>query len=252
MKTKIALIQIACLMMMLCATSQTKIAKSQEKDPQHQYHMGLYYLNSSQLDLSIKHLKMSLSLEPQNHLTLNALGLVYLMKRNLEESVKYFTECLKIKPNLAEAHNNLGSVYQEMGLLDKANEHFISASLDTLNTSGELPFYNLARLYFTQDNMEDALLQVQQSLKLKNDFPRALNLEGLILSKMGQMDDAIRSFEKALKINPVDINVDFNLAEAYFNNGQFEKAKQKFNTIYLKSSDAEMKKKIADYLRKIK
>lgn len=252
MKIKIALILVACLQMILCVSAQTRVEKSNEKDPRYQYNMGLYYLNSNQLDLSIEHLKKSLTFDPQNYLALNALGLAYSMKGNLEESVNYFTKCLKINPAIAEAHNNLGSVYQEMGLLDKAEEHFISASLDTQFSSREHPFYNLARLYFTQDKMQDALFQVQQSLELKHDFPLALNLEGLIFSKLDQMDNAIRSFEKAFKIIPDDIDLNFNLAEAYFKNRQFEKAKQKFNTLYLQIRDAEMKKKIEDYLKKIK
>ena len=74
----------------------------------------------------------------------------------------------------------------------------------------------------------------------------------MIFSKLGQLDNAIKTFEKALKTNPDDIDLNFNLAEAYFNNSEFEKAKQKFNTLYLQSSDMEMKKKIEDYLRKIK
>ncbi len=252
MKIKTTLIFLVCFQIISCATSQNRATKAREKDPRYQYNMGLFYLNSSQLDLSIKHLKESLSLEPQNHLTLNALGLAFSMKGNLDESVKYFTKCLTINPALAEAHNNLGLVYQEKGLLDKAEEHFIAASLDTQYSSRQHPFYNLARLYFTQDKMKEALFQVQRSLEIKHDFPRALNLEGLIFSKLGQLDNAILSFEKALKTTPDDIDLNFNLAEAYFNNRQFEKAKQIFNSLYLQVSDRELKKKIEDYLRKIK
>ncbi len=252
MKIKIALILVVCLQMILCATSQTRIEKSQEKDPRYQYKMGLYYLNFSQLDLSIKHLKKSLSLEPQNHLAFNALGLAYLKKGNFDESVKYFTECLKINPALTEAKNNLGIAYQEQGLLDKAEKFFIAASLDTQYSSREHPFYNLARLYFIQNKLQEALFQIQKSLEIKKKFFLALNQEGMIFSKLDQLDNAIRSFEKAFKIIPDDIDLNFNLAEAYFKNRQFEKAKQKFNTLYLESIDEEMKKKIEEYLRKIK
>ncbi len=252
MKIKTVLILVVCLQMILCATSQTRVEKANEKDPRYQYNMGLFYLNSGQLDLSIKHLKMVLALEPQNHLALNALGLAYSMKGNFNESVKYFTECLKLNPALTEAKNNLGMAYQQLGLLAKAEEFFIAASLDIQYSSRNHAFFNLARLYFTQDKLKESLFQVQKSLAIKHDFPRALNLEGKIFSKLGQLDNAIRSFEKASKVNPDDIDLNFNLAEAYFNNRQFDMAKQKFNTLYLQVSDMEMKKKVEDYLRKIK
>lgn len=252
MKIKYFLIFLVCLQLISCATPQTKAAKANEKDPRYQYNIGLYYLNSSQMDLSIKHLKASHLLAPQNHLVLNALGLAFSMKGNLDEAVRYFTECLKINPTLSEAHNNLGSVYQELEQYDKAEEHFAAASLDTQYKSREHPFYNLARLYYMQDRIQDALFQVQRSLGMKNDFLLALNLEGKIFSKLGQLDNAIRSFETALEVNPDDIDLNFNLAEAYFNNSQFEKAKPIFNFLYLQSKDPDMKKKIENYLRKIK
>ncbi len=252
MKIKIALILFICLQMILCVSSQTRFNKSNEKDPHYLYNMGLYYLNSSQLDLSIEHLKKSLTFDPQNQLALNALGLAYLQKENFNESVKYFTECLKINPALTEAQNNLGISYQELGLLAKAEEFFTAASLDTQYRSREHSFYNLARLYFIQNKLQDSLFQVQKSLAIKQDFFLALNLEGMIFSKRNQSDDAIRSFEKAFEINPNDIDLNFNLAEAYFKNRQFEKAKPLFNTLYLQSIDIEMKKKIEEYLKKIK
>lgn len=252
MKVKIILIFFVCLKLISCATSPKRVANPQEKDPRYQYNLGLTYMNSSQLDLAIKHLKQSLSLEPNNHLALNALGLTYTMKGNFEESVKYLTECLKINPTLTEAQNNLGVAYQELKLFDKAEELFILASLDTQYISRENPFYNLARLYFTQNKFQDALFQVQKSLEIKHDFFFALFHEGLIFSKLDQLDNAIRSFETALEINPNDVDLNFNLAEAYFNNRQFEKAKQIFTPLYLQSSDVEMKKKIESYLRIIK
>ena len=159
MKNKTALILICCLSLSFCAAPQKKLERAREKDPRYQYNMGLFYLNSGQVDPAIKHLNESLNLDPRNYLALNALGLAHSMKGELQQSVKYFMECLKINPTLAEAHNNLGSVYQEMKLYDKAEDEFVKASLDTQYSSREMPFYNLARLYFIQDKFQEALFQ---------------------------------------------------------------------------------------------
>ena len=252
MKTKTVLLLIICLQLLFCATPQNKIEKAREKDPRYQYNMGLFYLNSGQMDLAIKHLISSLSLDSGNYLALNALGLAYSMKGELKESVKYFEECLEVNPALSEAHNNLGSVYQEMGQFDKAEEEFLKASLDTKYSSREMPFYNLARLKFIQNKFQEALFQIQKALEIKPDYPLALNLQGLIYIRLDRLGEAISSFEKAKKITPDDIDLNFNLGEAYFKNRQFQKAKMVFDEIYLKVPDAEMKKKIDDYLAKIK
>ncbi|MGD2245340.1 MAG: tetratricopeptide repeat protein [Candidatus Aminicenantes bacterium] len=252
MKLKTALILMICLQLLFCATSQTKLEKAREKDPRYQYNMGLFYLNSSQLDLSINHLKKSLSLDPKNYLAFNALGLAYSLKGDLKEAVKYYTECIRLNPSLSEAHNNLGSVYQEMELYDKAEEEFLAASLDTQYSSRELPFYNLARLYVIQEKTQEALFQVQKALEMKPDFVLALNLRGKIYVQLDQLDRAIASFEEAKEMDPNDVNLNYNLAEAYFKNRQFQKAKQLFNAIYLKVTDPEMKKRIEEYLAEIK
>ena len=252
MKIKSVLIAMFCIQLAFCASSQKKIEKSREQDPRYQYNMGLSYLNSGQMDLAVKHLKRSLSLDPDNYLALNALGLAYFIEGKFQESMKYFKDCLKIKPTFSEAHNYLGFVYQELGQQELAEQEFLTATLNTQYSSRELPFYNLARLYYVQNRFEDALFQVQKSLEIKEDYLLALNLEGQILMNFDQIDKAIQSFEKARKNNPGDIDLSFNLAEAYFKKGQFQKAKQLFDSIYMKTMDPELKKRIESYLKQIR
>lgn len=252
MKLKQFMVVLICIQFAFCASSQTKLERSREQDPRYQYNIGLSYLNSNQIDLAITHLKRSLSLEPNNPLALNAMGLAYSIQGRFDESVKHFKECLKINPSLADAHNNLGLVYHEMGLANQAEQEFLAATQDAQYTSRELPFYNLARLYFTQDKHEDALFYVQKSLEIKEDYLLALNLEGQILMSQDRIGQAIQSFQKAQKNSPDDIAVSFNLAEAYFKGERFDDAKKIFDSIYLKTTDPELKKRIEAYLKQIK
>jgi len=252
MKVKVGSILVISLFLAFCASATSKIEKAREENPQYQYNQGSSYLNSGQLDLAIKHFKRSLELDSSFYLSANAMGLAYFIKGDLEESEKSYLRCLAINANFTEAHNNLGNLYQEMGLLEKAEEEYLKATMDTQYTYRELPFYNLARLYFLQERTEDALFHVQKSLEIKEDYLLALNLEGQILVKLDQNEKAIQSFEKARKRFPDDIDLSFNLAEAYFKSGQHQNAKQLFDSIYLKTSDPELKKKIASYLKQIK
>jgi type IV pilus assembly protein PilF len=240
MKIKIVLIVFLCFLFAFCASSQTKIDKLKEENPQYQYNRGSSYLNVGQLDLAI------------NHLSANALGLAYFIKGDHEESEKFYQRCLAINPTFSEAHNNLGNLYQEMGLLEKAEEEYLKATMDAQYSSRELPYYNLGRLYFSQNKIEDALFQVRNSLEIEENFLLALNLEGQIYVKMNRLENAIESFEKARKLRPDDIDVNFNLAETYFKTGRLKEAKDLFGSIYSKTADAEMKKKIENYLKQIK
>lgn len=252
MKIKTLSIVFLCFLFAFCASSQNKIDKLREENPQYQYNRGSSYLNAGQLDLAINHFKRSLELDSSFYLSANALGLAYFIKGDHEESEKFYQRCLAINPTFTEAHNNLGNLYQEMGLLEKAEEEYLKATMDAQYSSQELPYYNLARLYFSQNKIEDALFQVRNSLEIEENFLLALNLEGQIYVKMNRLESAIESFEKARKLRPDDIDVNFNLAETYFKTGRLKEAKDLFGSIYSKTADAEMKKKIENYLKQIK
>jgi len=252
MRLKIFSILFICLNLLLCASAQKEIQKSREKDPQYQYNLGLFYLNNNSLDEAIKYFDKTISLNPRHYLALSARALAYSMKGNFQESLISFQKCLEINPKFAEAHNYLGTVYQEMGFIDKAEEEFKKAISDENYTSRELPYYNLARLYFTQDKLEEALDCVQKSIQISNRLAMSHNLKGLVLEKLNRVAEAIASYEQAVKIVPDDINFNFNLAVACFKNGEFNKAGEIFEKISTKASDAEMKDKINEYLKLIK
>lgn len=252
MKLRIFSIFIICLNLLLCGSAQKEIQKSREKDPQYQYNLGLFYLNNNNLDEAIKYLDRALSLNPRHYLALSARALAYSIKGNFQEALASFQKCLEINPKFTEAHNYLGTIYQEMGLIDKAEEEFKKALSDKSYSSRDLPYYNLARLYFSQDKLEEALDNVQKSIQISNRLAMAHNLRGLILEKLARVPEAISSYEQAIKIVPDDVNFSFNLAVAYFKNGEFAKAGEIFERISTKVSDEETKNKISEYLKLIK
>lgn len=249
---KSALVLFICLNLILCTSPQQKIEKAQENSPRYQYNMGLFHLNGGNIDEAIKYLNNSLSLNPRYDLALNALGLAYFMKRDFQEAIKYFQRCLQVNPALTEAHNNLGNVYQEMELLDEAEREYKTALFDESYSSKHLPYYNLARLYVTKNRPQEALEYIEKSLEINKRMVMTHNLRGIINEQLENFDEAIKSYEQALIILPGDVNLSFNLAVAYFKNSKFIKAKEIFEKIYPQTSDPEMKKRITEYLDKIK
>lgn len=252
MKPKLALVLFICLNLILCASAQKKIQKAREKDPQYQYNMGLFFLNSGNIDEAIKYFNKALSLNPNYDYAFCSLGLAYSMKGDFEKSVKYLQDSLRINPALSDAHNYLGTAYQEMGFLDKAEQEFRIAVSDKNYKSRELPYYNLARLCIIKERLPEALDYIEKSIEMNSRLAMAYNLKGTILEKMNDLEGAIGSYKQAVKIVKDEINFNFNLAVAYFKNNEFSKAKEIFETISLKVSDPEMKEKINQYLKMIK
>ena len=257
MRYKPGIIFLLSLSLIFCVSPQKKMQEERKTDPVFQYNMGLFFINDGDIDEAIKYLKISLNLKPNFDLALCSLGLAYSMKGDLEQSINYYKACIRVNPALTEAHNFLGTVYQEMGFIDQAEREYRMAIGDGKFKSRHLPFYNLAKLYITKDKLQEALVYVEEALKIYGNFTMAYNLKGNILERLNRLPEAIDSYLRALdRLTPEerdkDVSISFNLAVAYFKNNEYSKAKEIFERIYLKVSDLEMKDKIDRLLRIIK
>lgn len=240
------------LSLVTCASSQKKIQQAKEKDPQYQYSMGAVYLNNNNLDEAIKQFHKALSLDPKHFQSLNALGLAYSMKGDLPAAEKSFQRCLEISPTFMEARNNLGMIYQEQGFLDKAEDEFKKVIADPNYASKELPFYNLARLYTLRQNWDTALFYADKAIQTNARYHLGHGLRGYILESQGKFVEAIESYKQAVKLVPGDVTYKFNLAAAYFNNGDFRQAGEILEGILPLIQDPEMRQRADSYLKTIK
>jgi len=257
MRYKLTLIIFICLNFILCASPQKKIQDARNNDPQYQYNMGLFYLNQGNVDEAIRYLNRALELNPRYDLALYALGLSHSMNGKFEESVKYLKDCLKINATLTDARNALGAVYQEMGLLDQAEQEFKIAISDENYTSKDNSYYNLARIYLTKGNLQEALNHVENALGANRRMVMAYNLQGIIYEGLNDFKKAIDSYTKALETlredaREKDVDINFNLAVAYFKNNEFDIAKEILEKILTRVIDPVKKAEINQYLKMIK
>lgn len=248
MKWKPLVLTVMIASLCFCASSQKKTEKERAQNPRYQYNVGIFYLNNGQLEEAVTYLKRSLALKPDFDLALDGMGLAFFMQREFEQAISYFKKCLEINPKMTDAHNHLGTVYQEMGLLDEAEASFRNASADLLYHSRELPLYNIARLYFTRQKFQEAMDYVNQALIINRRMVLAMNLKGILYENMGKFSDAVTAYQDALKINPDDITLKYNLAGAYVKNEQYSRAEPLLIEIRPNAVNEEMKTNIAKYL----
>jgi len=251
MRAKAMAVLTMCACLAFCASAQTKTQKAREKDPQYQYNVGLFYLNQNDVENATKYFVKALSLDTRFYLAYNAMGLAHSMKGRLDEAAKSYLKCLEINPKFTEARNNLGTVYQEMNQLDKAEAEFRTALQDLTYQNRELPYFNLARLNVLQNRFDEALDNVLKALQIRPRLAMAHNLRGLIYEKLDNIVEAVASYEQAVKIVPDDVAFNYNLAVAYFKNGDYSRSKEIFHKIQGKVTDAETRDTIARYLRLI-
>jgi len=249
---KALLLGAFCLVSVFCATTESQKAKENENDPQYQYQKAMVALKYGFKDEAVKYLNQAVSLDPQHFQSFKLLGLLYFEKGNLKQAIEAYQKCLEIKPDLAEAHNELGRIYWEAGQSEKAEEEFKKAVALDGNASAS---YNLADIYFKQEKLELALDYIQKCLLKKEEWPKAYNLQGVILNKMGRFSEAIGSFKKAVQIaaNEADEAVySLNLSVAYINNKEYDKAQSLLENLLPRVEDEKIKAKITEYLKMIR
>ncbi len=252
MKSKIVLLLLASFCLTLCASSQKRIQKSRENDPQYQYNLGAVHLRNNEIDAAIKSFEKSLSIDPRYFVALNGLGLAYSIKGNLPEAARAFQRCVEVSPQFSEARNNLGIIYQEQGYLDKAAEEFNKAMADQNYGSRDLPALNLAKLNLAENKIDEALEFAQKSVEFNPRNAIAQSVVGFLFEKKDRLSEAILSYEKAVKIVPDDVNFNYYLGAAYFKAQDYKKAEEVFLRLSTRALDADTKKEVENYLKMIK
>jgi len=232
-----------------CVSPQAKLAAQQEKDPQYQYEKAVVCMQAGLPDEAIKYLNRAVALDPKHYLSYNLFGLAYIVKRDFPNAVIALERCTALKPEFSEAFNNLGTVLQETGQTAKAEAAFKRAFEIDQNYNAS---YNLAKISFERGEFEPALKYVGQSLQKFDRSLLAFNLQGLILDSLGRTDDAITSYQQALKRVPNEENVSYNLAVAYFRKGDKSRVKEILDHILPLAKSEDLRSRIRDLLAKLK
>ncbi len=255
MKTRTIFLILASLALAACASSARRLAAQREKDPQYQYEKAVVCMNYGLHDDALKYLDQALVLNSRHFLSHNLRGLAMMMKGNLPEALSSFQRCVEVAPNFSEGHNNWGTALEEDGKTERAEAEYLRAAAIDGNANA---CYNLAKLYFRQEKFELALDAVRRSLQKNNRSVLAFNLQGLILQALKKMDDAVVSFEAALRLVPDEVNVRFNLAAAFYALEEYAKARdtlararKDLQTRPAQPQDAELRRRIEDLARRL-
>jgi len=246
---KILPILILSVFALSCASSQARIEKKRAKDLQDQYELALVAMKYSMPDEAIRYLNNAISLDSSHQPSYFLLGLAQSQKKNYKEAAAAFEKSLELKPDDAEARIRLGDVYRQMGFSEKAEEEYKKAfALDETSIAG----FNLAMLSYEQDKLDQALEYVQLLIQKGSPSVDMYNLQGVIFNKQRRYPEAIESFQSALKIDPNHAVAAINLAVAYINNNELNKARELLSRILPFVQDQELKDKILEFLKKIK
>jgi len=153
-----------------------KILKINPKDEVVCFNLGLIFEKYKEFDKAKKFYQMATNIKPDYKGALNNLGLIFREIDDLISAKKCFEKVLQIDPNYINTIFNLGIVLRELGEFNKAIECY------------------------------------KKVIKAKPNFEKAYNNIGNVYKKLGESNKAIKNFEEVLKLNPNSIEAQVNIA----------------------------------------
>ena len=184
--------------------------------------LGLIATVRSSFREAEKHFLRGVALEPENYQAHAYLGSTYLQEKKLPEATRSFEKALALKPGDAAANYNLGVIALEEGSPDRALHRFDSVLKISPSDIPALTGVLSANLLLHRT--EDARRTADQLQKLlKDDDPRLLQVAALV-AEHGDPAAAIPILQRVRRAGPQSWGVNYNLAVAYFQTGQYDQA----------------------------
>lgn len=121
-------------------------------------------------------------------------GREFLLEGRYNEAISEFSLAVSLDPKLTEAHNLLGVAYDKKGFGDRAKDSFeravkLEEDAETLN--------NLGFSLYQNGNYRAAVDRLKRAAKLAPGDERILNNLGLAYCRLGKVDEAYKAFARA-------------------------------------------------------
>jgi len=161
----------------------------------------------------------------------NNIGSQHLVEDNTTDAFRYFVKAINVDPKLDFVWSNLGVIYSRNNQSAAAENAYLQAlsvnrDID-LNTMTVMS--NLARLYARQGKMEEADLYEKRVRSYRNMNPYYHYSIGEIAFYDGHYSESVEHYEEAIKRKSDDHQFYYALALAYLKLGEMDKAEKSMN-----------------------
>src|SRR5262245_51503292 len=189
------------------------------------YHntLGIAYVATQAFDWAVEAFAKAIDLAPKYPDPHLHLGNLLRLKGRKEDAVSHFERAIALKPEFIEAHNNLGTLLIDMEQWKRAEGHLVTAA--GLRPKSTEIAINLAVARRALDS-KAAMPALQQVLKAQPNHTVALTNLGAVYSDLGERDLATEHLRKALAAAPENPQIKLDLANALFQFGQQDAARE--------------------------
>lgn len=182
---------------------------------------GLIFLELDRLDAALEHFERVNKIDPEYHLAWYNRGQVHRENGELNLALRYYNETLRLEPTYYFALVNRANVNETRGLTLLAIKDLSQAI--SLRPEESLAYANRGRRYAELARHDEALSDGDRAIQL-NACADSYLARGKIHEQFGDTGAALRDYQKAVSLSPLDAMAHQALAATFFQIGQPEKA----------------------------
>lgn len=246
---------LLCVFLTFAACASTKSAPAKEELAGLHLQIANDYLKKENYPLALKELLIAEDLDPNNPLVQANLGLVYFMRERYELSEKHYRNAIAINPEYTDAKNNLSRAFIEIGQYRQAEGLLKEVLADLTYVDFPKAYANYGVLEFKRKNYQSAISYFKKSLERDRENCYTHVFLGRSYLELKDNSYAVIQLEKALPFcSQIDADeAHFYSAIALFRNGQKDKARLRFEELirlYPSGYNIEKAQKMLELLKK--
>ncbi len=214
-------------------------------DAEQYYEIGVSYLRQLRLEQALEQFDLAIFADGAFADAQNARGVVLARQGRADEALPAFENAAQLQPdqlgfrlNVALAHHLMGNyesadvLYRQVVSQDDsyAGLYDFLAATETAEES-----YRIATGYMQQQLWDKAMERLDDALGADPQMATAYNARGVVLTHLGDYDEAFLNFERAEELAPTDAGIRLNMAIVRHLQGRRHEA----NVIYRQLVDME-------------
>ena len=187
-------------------------------------HLGYLLYRLTRYDEAVPHLTQAVALKPDNPDTHLLLGLAYLQAKQFVQAASAFEEGLTVSPTDTELRFNLGAAYDKLNRFSdvvQAMEAVLTHDPDHADALNYLGYSYADRGI----NGQEAVELTQRAVALKPDNGYYIDSLGWALFKVGRVDEALHTIQRAADLVKDDPVIFEHLGEIYLTQDHHDQAK---------------------------
>jgi tetratricopeptide (TPR) repeat protein len=184
-------------------------------------YVAMIFAEKGDLDSAMREFEIVLKANPRDVETLCNIGRGLTLQGNTDRAIEYYNRVLAIVPGHSDAYYALASIQAKKGQFERAIDLYRDGI--RCNPQDGRLHGGLGSLFLQTGRVDEALIELQQAVKLKEDSAVYVNLGAAELAK-GNSKKAIEHFERAVQLNPANAVAHYNLGNGYLSQARLTEA----------------------------